>query len=130
MPACASPITSFDSAYAFLSNFFPVPVQYDGLPYPTVEHAYQAAKTLDSAEREQIRAAATPGRAKRLDRRVRIRPDWEALSSAVMYDLLRQKFRDPANDLAAALLATGEAELIEGNHWGDTRWVAVQQDGE
>ena len=39
-------INSFSGAYAFLSNFEPAPIYYDGLSYPTVEHAFQAAKIL------------------------------------------------------------------------------------
>lgn len=37
-----------------------------------------------------------------------------------MEDLLRQKFSK--TPLRRLLLATGEAELIEGNTWGDTYW--------
>lgn len=37
-----SPITSFLGEYRFLSNFYPAPVSYLGLRYPTVEHAFQA----------------------------------------------------------------------------------------
>ena len=36
-------ITRFHEEYRFLSNFYPVKVEYDGVQYPTVEHAYQAA---------------------------------------------------------------------------------------
>ena len=38
----------------------------------------------------------------------------------VMLKLLRLKFADPA--LAGRLLATGDTELVEGNHWGDRYW--------
>lgn len=31
-------------------NFYPAPVEWDGEMYPTVEHASQAAKTLDADE--------------------------------------------------------------------------------
>ena len=45
-----------------------------------------------------------------------------------MRDLLRQKFaREP---LRSQLLATGEAKLIEGNHWGDTFWGVCRGQGE
>lgn len=40
-------IAEFHGPYLFLSNFFPATVQLDGIPYPSVEHAYQTAKTLD-----------------------------------------------------------------------------------
>ncbi len=113
-------IDSFDGEWSFLSNFHPSEVHFDGDLYPTVEHAFQAAKTTDPTERAAIRAATTPGRAKRAGRRVALRPGWDDMRIDVMAGLLREKFSDPT--LAAALDATGDAELIEGNTWGDTFW--------
>lgn len=37
-------IRSFTGTHRFLSNFHPAPVLLDGVVYPTVEHAFQAAK--------------------------------------------------------------------------------------
>ena len=42
--------------------------------------------------------------------------------------LLRSKFSDP--ELAEALLATGDAELVEGNTWGDPFWGVYKGKGE
>ncbi len=44
-------ITSFSGKYRWLSNFFPVSICYDGITYPSVEHAFQAAKSLDPQSR-------------------------------------------------------------------------------
>ncbi len=38
-----------------------------------------------------------------------------------MDSFLREKF-SPEMILSEMLEATGDAELIEGNHWGDTFW--------
>lgn len=116
-------ITSFSGEHSFLSNFYPAPVKLDGYVYPTVEHAFQAAKSFIRREREAIRLAPSPGKAKRLGRKVILRPDWEHVKIEVMKELLRQKFSDP--ELCAKLLATGDASLIEGNHWGDVTWGCV-----
>lgn len=116
-------IKRFSGAHAFLSNFYPSPVLYDGQTWPTAEHAFQAAKTTSKAHRHAIRIAPSPGTAKRLGREVPLRPDWDRIKCDVMLEILRSKFRDPA--LAAALLATGDAELIEGNYWGDEYWGRV-----
>mgnify|MGYP003560200375 CR=1 FL=1 len=70
-------INKFDGPYAFLSNFYHSPIIYEGLEYPTVEHAFQAAKTLKMSERESIAALPTPGAAKRAGRQVSLRKDWE-----------------------------------------------------
>jgi len=67
-------VRAFVGQYAFLSNFYRAPVMLDGVGYPTVEHAYQAAKTGDPKEREWVRSAPSPGEAKRRGRRVRKRP--------------------------------------------------------
>lgn len=122
-------IDSFDGPYRWLSNFSPQRVTYAGYEYRTVEHAYQAAKTLDEAARCAIQAADTPGRAKRLGQRVPLRPGWEDAKVTVMGTLVSRKFQDPT--LAQALVATGDAWLIEGNTWRDQVWGATRgADGE
>lgn len=114
------PIHEFSGRYRFLSNFYPAPVEFDGLQYPAVEHAFQAAKTLDRKRRIEISLLATPGEAKRVGRSLALRSDWEIIKVEVMATLLREKFsREP---FRAKLLATGESELAEGNHWGDQFW--------
>ncbi len=46
-----------------------------------------------------------------------------------MRDLVRQKFLKH-RDLAEMLFATGSAELIEENSWGDTFWGVCEGEGE
>jgi ribA/ribD-fused uncharacterized protein len=114
-------IGRFKGEYRFLSNFWPRPLTLDGITYPTVEHAYQAAKTLDPQERTRIASLATPKMAKQAGGRVTLRPDWgEHVKLGIMEDLVRRKFADPG--LAARLLATGVEELVEGNTWNDRFW--------
>lgn len=113
-------ISEFHGPYRFLSNFWPAEVALDGVTYPNVETAYQAAKVDDPAVREQIRRMA-PGQAKRFVRRFPLPSDWETRKVAVMEDLVRQKFTRHLA-LAQRLLATGDAELQEGNRWGDAFW--------
>ena len=115
-------IDRFDGDYAFLSNFYPSSIfdSNDGLTYPTVEHFFQAKKSVILKERELISKADTPGRAKRMGRKVQLRSDWEDIKLLVMEDALRRKFSKPR--FRAALLATGDEELVEGNYWGDTFW--------
>jgi N-glycosidase YbiA len=120
-------IDSFSGKYAFLSNFHSAVVELDGVHYPTVEHAYQAAKTLNPTERAEIRVVSA-GQAKRLGRKVKIRPDWEAIKVDVMWNLLVQKFQRN-NGFGIWLVNTGDAELVEGNHWGDTYWGVCKGEG-
>lgn len=113
-------IDLFLGKYEFLSNFFPSRIEFEGMVYPTNEHFFQAMKSLDPLERKTIMEAATPGRAKRLGRKITMRSDWETIKSDIMLQGLRLKFSDPK--LAALLLATGDEILIEGTTWHDNEW--------
>jgi|SRR5579864_2310407 len=115
-------IDRFVGRYRFLSNFWITPIVFGVDIYKSVEHAYQAAKTNILSERERIQAAPTPGDAKCMGRTITLRPDWEHVKLEVMYKLVKQKFS--ADPLRAQLLATGDAELIEGNNWHDNFWGA------
>jgi ribA/ribD-fused uncharacterized protein len=127
------PITSFSGDHRFLSNFWPARVYQEycvpGVnqpmtQFPTVEHAYQAAKCFWLADFYKIARAASPGIAKRMSRTVAIRADWDAVKLDIMRELLVQKFMTgvDAPELGAMLKATGDADLIEGNTWGDRFW--------
>lgn len=113
-------IDCFDGEFAFLSNFYESPCEFEGVVYPTVEHAFQAAKTLDQLERQEIAAAPTPGKAKRMGRKVQLREDWELVKTDVMRECLKSKFSHPV--LKMQLLATKDATLIEGTTWHDRCW--------
>lgn len=114
------PIRSFSGEHRWLSNFWPAAVRLGTITFPTVEHAYQAAKFDDPAFHRQL-LTCTPGQAKRAAREIPIRADWEIVKLRVMETLVHQKFL-VHDDLKARLLATGDAALIEGNHWGDRFW--------
>src|SRR4051812_32356251 len=87
------PIGPFRGRWSFLSNFFPAQVWLNGVTYPTVEHAYQAARCANDFDRVKIRDARTPGAAKRLGRSALQIDGWEAERDEIMRELLEQKFR-------------------------------------
>lgn len=119
-------IDHFSGPYQFLSNFYAAQVGYEGVEYQTVEHAYQASKTLNLHQRRFIADSRKPGIAKIRGRNVTLRPDWEQLKLGIMEVLVLQKFtRYP--DLREKLLRTGDLELVEGNNWNDTFWGVVKQ---
>lgn len=111
---------AFDGPHAFLSNMHPCPVLLDGVQYPSVENAYQAAKTLSADERLTFQRLS-PKEAKQHGRRITLRKDWtEMVKLQTMAELLKQKFStDP---LRAQLLDTGSLELVEYNYWHDNFW--------
>jgi ribA/ribD-fused uncharacterized protein len=122
-------IADFQGEYRFLSNFAPATVEFEGITYPTAEHAYQSAKTLDMSERKRIAALATPGESKTAGRALKLRDDWEQVKFDVMERVVRDKFTRNA-ELCAKLLDTGDAQLEEGNTWGDRIWGVYQGQGE
>lgn len=110
-------IAGFQGQYRFLSNFWPCGILYEGILYPSTEHAYQAAKTLDIEARKEMASMSSPSDVKRAGRKAYIRYDWESIKETVMEDVLRIKFSEPA--LMLMLKETSGAELIESNSWHD-----------
>lgn len=121
-------IDRFIGEFAFLSNFYPSTIRYRGELFRTVEHAYQAAKTQVESERKVIQSAKTPGEAKKLGRSVTLRGDWDTIKVDLMRQFVKLKFENPL--LREMLLATGDADLIEGNYWNDKFWGVCRGHGE
>ena len=119
-------IREFQGVNRWLSNFWPAPVRLDGVVYPTVENAYQAAKTHPQNRSRFV--GCTPGQAKRLGKTVVIRPEWDAEKVSVMRSLITQKFA-LGSELGGKLLNTGDAQIAEGNTWGDTFWGVCRGKG-
>jgi ribA/ribD-fused uncharacterized protein len=93
-------ITKFSDQFSFLSNFYESVLEYEGIEYPTVEHAFQAAKTQDPDTRHQIAKMQSPNDAKAAGNRNGILKDfdpveWELRKDGVMEELLRIKFQNP-----------------------------------
>lgn len=122
-------ITSFTGKHRFLSNFTDAPVELDGMSYRSVEHAYQAAKTISPDMRLIIQSAPTAAAAKALGKKVDLRDDWLSIRLDIMTNLVRQKFA-PRSFFAEQLLKTGDEELVEGNWWGDKFWGKCNGEGE
>jgi len=113
-------IRVFRGEYEFLSNFFEIPIEYNGLYYLNSEAAFQAQKCCSEEEKLTFMTCAA-SKAKRKGRQVVLRPDWENVKLQLMEEIVRAKFcQNPG--LAAKLLATGDRVLIEGNTWHDMFW--------
>lgn len=118
-------IDRFINEYRFLSNFWPVVVNYDQAEYPSVEHAYVAGKTADLELRKEIASCETPGKAKMLGRTLEIRTDlhWDSYKFSHMSCLVSQKFDRTKNpELREMLVSTYPKDLVEGNYHGDEYW--------
>jgi len=123
-------IDEFRGEYTFLSNFYEAETEYDGVLYPTAEHAYQASKFLDEDLRETIRNADTPDKAKKLASTLddAKRKNWHKIKANIMMYIVMDKFLRNW-ELLEDLKATGDAKLVEGNDWGDDFWGVYEGDG-
>jgi ribA/ribD-fused uncharacterized protein len=118
-------IDQFKDKYKPFSNFCPCVIYFEGREYPTVEHAFVAAKTKDEEFRKMISKlpAEDAGYAKRLGRnkkKCKLRKDWDIIKIGIMKRLLVQKFN--YDEFKLLLLSTGDSILREGNYWHDNYW--------
>lgn len=108
--------------HPFLRNDFQLdnPIVIDGITFPTVEHAFQAAKTTDIDERKRIatlsvREARQAGREFNLDSY-----SWDTKKYFVMENLLKAKF-DADDSLAKKLISlSGKISMVSDrdSFWG------------
>jgi ribA/ribD-fused uncharacterized protein len=128
-------IDSFSGDNRFLSNFWYSPVPDGEIVWTTVEHGYQFYKlinaettlhlvpymTVPTFKRDDVPfLKATPSEVKAWGQTIILRPDWERVKIPIMARLTKIKYQNP--EMRELLLATGDAELIEGNTWNDTFW--------
>jgi ribA/ribD-fused uncharacterized protein len=128
-------ITSFRGRHRFLSNFYPSPLTWEGIEWPTSEHAYQAAKAaavlgmpLDITDLAIF--SMTPGEVKSWARQnVPNAHTWDRVPKIIaMAGIVWQKFKSP--DMRALLDATAPEQLVEGNAWNDRFWGVCRDRGE
>lgn len=111
-------------AYGYMSNFSAHRVFLKGKSWRTTEHYFQAQKFAGTEFEEQLRLIESPMKVAEAgrDRKKPLRKDWEEVKEDIMLEALRAKFTQH-EDLREALLATGDAELIEhtanDNYWAD-----------
>jgi len=122
-------ILGFRGPTKWLSNFERADVTFEGIIFPSTEHAYQAAKTENKKARYAISQLPTPGNAKHIGDALALRPGWLDMRVKIMEDLVRQKFTNHPH-LRDQLLATGDEYIEETNTWNDTFWGVCNDEGE
>jgi len=107
----------------WLSNFAPSKIKLDGEDYPNVEQAFQASKNLRPEWRSWCRLVKYPQTTKKLSHPLvlQYRADWsDKLMVKLMRGFLEQKFA--LEPYRSRLIATGTANLENGNKWRDEFW--------
>jgi ribA/ribD-fused uncharacterized protein len=119
MVSAGKTIMRFRNANNFLSNMYNTPVTIDGITYRNAEAAFQAQKSADPSVRAQF-ARLSGYDARELGNKIQIRDDWDSIKEGVMRLVIQAKFSNP--EMQRRLEETGDAELVEGNTWGDVTW--------
>lgn len=121
-------VHGFFGAFRFLSNFYILKngITFEELCYPSVEHAYQAAKWPQNQRTQFV--DVTAGQAKKLGR---LAPNfdakkWNKRKVEIMRAQVFQKFENnPA--LRNMLIAMEGYVMSERNSWGDMFWGTNEQ---
>lgn len=109
----------FRKEYTYLSNMYYSPIKINGLYFSCAEAAFQSFKTIDLEIRKKFQFISGP-EAKRLGRKVPLRPDWNNIRIEVMDAVVRAKFRQHP-ELVRKLIVL-EEPIVEDNNWNDTFW--------
>lgn len=119
------PIYQFQGDFRFLSNFYPSAMLVRNMGTAqqqwvhTAEHLFQAFKTRNPREQQDILDLRSPGKAKKAGRLITLRDDWEDIKLDVMRVTVHAKFKQNP-ELRELLIDTGDLPLFEGNYWNDT----------
>ena len=115
---------SKSTEYSWLSNFYPSPIKSTKINavFPTVEHAYQAAKFTDPMHWEAIARLSTGAEAKAYVKKHEWQREWtDSFKLRVMEKALRLKFRGELRKQLMSNMLSG-IELVHYCPWGDTFW--------
>lgn len=111
-PPTNSPLKFYGGPFSnFADSTIFIDIGFGTKSYPTVEHAFQAAKATTMEDHDRVRTAPGPGYAKLEGRQIALRDDWEQVKYDVMLECLRAKFAIPS--FKGRLLSTADRELLE-----------------
>jgi len=101
-----------------LSSFSRHGFELEGVFWPSAEHYFQGMKFENPPDREKVRLANHPAKARRLGRNRfrRLRKDWSRVRRVMMTRAVYTKCRTHAS-VAERLLETGDAKLVENSQY-------------
>lgn len=125
-------VSSFSGRYFFLSNLYRNVTVHNGMYYQSAESAFQASRCCLPSDRRifaDLDGIENGYQAKELIRQVYSTDEYTEQSVADMIDIVSDKFyRNP--ELLDRLLATGSADIVNGNDWHDSFWGVDRKTGE
>jgi N-glycosidase YbiA len=113
-------IPFYETSNFVFSNFSPHSIRVNGVLYPTVEHAYHAAKFDDKNIKEEIRNTGSPLEALQLSKKYLSvkKQNWDEVKVNILYELIKEKAQQN-EEVRDALIATGDEEIVEDNPHND-----------
>jgi ribA/ribD-fused uncharacterized protein len=120
-------IERMNGKYYLLSNFYPCPIEYEGLVYRSNEAAYQASKSTDPEVRESFTRVKNGGEARTAGQTIYLRQNWDQIKYEIMKDINRIKYSEP--EMKGFLLGTGDQYIQEGNNHQDFYYGCCLIDG-
>ena len=127
-----SKIDSFTDYFDFLHNNFQTPVYFSGILYPSVSHAYHAARSNDERTRRAILNAETFQSLGNIALRINDPIDWQEKKVKIMEQLVRDKFRR-SKELQERLKLTEGRDLVmtyNDNNSKNIFWGVVKGNGQ
>lgn len=129
-----------EKPYGAFSNLYRRTIVFEGVEYPTSEHAYQAGKARKDSVREWLMAAPTPSLLAMAAHGLYVwdvAPNWSKTKFDRMKQVLCAKFTQH-DDLRKLLLSTGDARLVEkattdnavNRLWGEVNGVGKNMLGQ
>jgi ribA/ribD-fused uncharacterized protein len=118
------PINFVETAFMYLSPFSAHRIEIWGESFPTLEHAYHAARVIPGPERDAIKNAKSPKDAWRIAQKYKSNPTFAVPDfdkDAVMEEIMRAKTAQHS-DIVAILKESGDRELLKvydtDYYWG------------
>lgn len=115
---CNFLIHKFSDEFELYSNFYMTPILYQGMVFKSSEHAFQAQKAISPIDFSAICNAETPGKAKRIGRKIPMKDEWDEIKLGIMKEIVRSKFENTVS-FRSALTSWYNTKFIEGNYWHD-----------
>lgn len=112
---------AFCSEWAYLSNMYCAPFQYNGRGFSSAEQCYQAEKALfhnRNTLAERIIRTEDPHKCKKLGGEVKDNSDWIGAREKIMRNIVHQKFAQNEK-LKKELIETGTSSLFEAVSGGE-----------
>jgi ribA/ribD-fused uncharacterized protein len=123
-----------EKPYGAFSNLYKRAIIFEGIEYPTAEHAYQAGKARKAEVREWILNAPSPSLVAMAAHGLYtwdIVPNWSKIKFDRMRNVLKAKYTQH-EDLRELLLSTGNMRLVEAcrtNNIVNRTWGEVNGKG-